>query len=326
MDSSDDDKPVMQLIANKMKSNGNAVKEPVKPTTPSVADSKGSSNTTSNKDNDSNNNNKKITCGSNSSKNEDSAIDGGSSKTNNPLSDSDDDIPIVELVKKRKNELDEIRAKKRAKEERENERIRLEKERAAKDKERQSRDKDRSREKERDSKDNKSSSSRRESTPAKSSSSSAAASKSAEFYETLKGQLVQKLLIRWWYAIEWPKESEIGHPPPGYESLDGFKGVFVSTRTDSLGQILDLRDKTNCPCLSNLVKKPSSELKELAVTAIKNQMTALKAAEGEDCRMLEDLSSELGEIKKIDADKADRQGRQYENAFGVKNMKAESKV
>jgi hypothetical protein len=42
------------------------------------------------------------------------------------------------------------------------------------------------------------------------------------------------LLCRWWYAIDWPKIEEIGVPPPGYESLDGFVGVFVSTRVSYL--------------------------------------------------------------------------------------------
>ena len=55
---------------------------------------------------------------------------------------------------------------------------------------------------------------------------------SVEFYDTNKGFIVQKLLVRWWYAIEWPKKEEIKafNPPPGYEPLDGFPGVFVSTR------------------------------------------------------------------------------------------------
>ncbi len=67
-------------------------------------------------------------------------------------------------------------------------------------------------------------------TKTKSSSSSSASRKSAEFYETQKGDMVQKLLCRWWYAIQWPKPEEIGQPPDGYESLDGFVGVYISTR------------------------------------------------------------------------------------------------
>jgi hypothetical protein len=54
---------------------------------------------------------------------------------------------------------------------------------------------------------------------------------SSEFYlTTSKGKILQQLLIRWWYVIEWPKLDNIGTVPPGFEALDGFPGVFVSTR------------------------------------------------------------------------------------------------
>lgn len=89
---------------------------------------------------------------------------------------------------------------------------------------------------------------------------------SGEFYETTtKGCLLQSFLVRWWYAIVWPKPEEIGEPEAGYEPLDGFEGVFVSTRTDSLGKIADLRDKTNCPCMNVYKNKTSAELKELCI-------------------------------------------------------------
>lgn len=42
--------------------------------------------------------------------------------------------------------------------------------------------------------------------------------------------LAQRLLCRWWYAVDWPRIKDIGIPPPGYEALEGFTGVFVSTR------------------------------------------------------------------------------------------------
>ena len=45
-----------------------------------------------------------------------------------------------------------------------------------------------------------------------------------------KGMIAQRLLCRWWYAIDWPILAEIGNPPAGYEPLEGFLGVFVSTR------------------------------------------------------------------------------------------------
>ena len=51
------------------------------------------------------------------------------------------------------------------------------------------------------------------------------------FYEnSLKGKLVQCLLRRWWYAYEWPEPKDIPPVPTGYQALDGFPGVFISTR------------------------------------------------------------------------------------------------
>lgn len=53
----------------------------------------------------------------------------------------------------------------------------------------------------------------------------------SEYYvDTEKGKLVQRLLVRWWYAIEWPKKEDIGIPPSGYEPLEGFLGVYISTK------------------------------------------------------------------------------------------------
>lgn len=89
--------------------------------------------------------------------------------------------------------------------------------------------------------------------------------KAAEFYDsTKKGFILQKLLCRWWlvsyyithiyityinqiyiyniilcliiyyrYAIDWPKLNDIAEAPVGYEGLDGFPGVFISTRVSS---------------------------------------------------------------------------------------------
>ena len=42
--------------------------------------------------------------------------------------------------------------------------------------------------------------------------------------------IAQRLLCRWWYAIDWPRIQDIAAPPPGYEALEGFMGVFASTR------------------------------------------------------------------------------------------------
>ena len=126
--------------------------------------------------------------------------------------DSDDDIPVLHFIKKRLAKVAEDAAKE-------------------KEKEREKR----KREEREASQNKKEKSSKREPEPAvekpKVSSSSANSSKSSQFYSSCdKGRLIQALLIRWWYAYDWPLPEDIGVPPSGYESLDGFPGVFVSTR------------------------------------------------------------------------------------------------
>lgn len=120
------------------------------------------------------------------------------------MSDSDDDIPISELIKKRKLQ-QQAAAKAEAKAKPEVKKVKTEKS------EKPTREK--------------------ETKPNGPLSRVTNFNKAAEFYtETQKGLMVQKFLIRWWYAMEWPLPDEIGVPPAGYESLDGFKGVFVSTK------------------------------------------------------------------------------------------------
>ena len=86
--------------------------------------------------------------------------------------------------------------------------------------------------------------------PRESKSSSSNNSLSAEFYDkTTKGFLLQTFLCRWWYAVEWPEPSTLKKAPAGYEPLDGFPGVHIGTSQELLGQVLDLRDKTTMPSL-----------------------------------------------------------------------------
>ena len=127
-------------------------------------------------------------------------------------SDSEDDLPIAELIAKRKREgrLDDIIQQK-------------------KKKPKTSVDNNASSSQKKESGGNKSSSSSNSSRPVSRIPTGGAGSLSAEFYTTPKGILVQTILSRWWYAIEWPKPEHIGKPPPGFEPLDGFPGVFVST-------------------------------------------------------------------------------------------------
>lgn len=135
------------------------------------------------------------------------------------MSDSDDDKPIIALIKKRVQD-----AKPAVKAEKKEEKP-LKKQRTE--------DKPVSKgkgdvKKEKDVKSEKSSKSKSASS---SGSATSLAKRTTDFYEdTDKGMLIQRLLVRWWYAIEWPIKQEIGTPPEGYESLEGFPGVFISTK------------------------------------------------------------------------------------------------
>jgi hypothetical protein len=129
------------------------------------------------------------------------------------MSDSDDDLPISELINKRKR----MEAAAAAAAGASKKKAHVDKGETA------------------SSSKPKASSSSSSSTTARSSSaprsSSSSGNKAADFYsDTKKGFLVQSLLVRWWYAMDWPNANDIGEPPAGFEALDGFPGVFISTR------------------------------------------------------------------------------------------------
>ena len=142
-----------------------------------------------------------------------------------------------------------------------------------------------------------------------------------EFYEdTQKGLIVQMLLIRWWYAFDWPDPSQyIDEVPQGYEELDGMKGVFVSMNLEDLGKIVDLRDKNMCPSLKNMNSKPTAELQALCLKAYDGQIAELLDTEGgsesADTPEIIRLKKERRHISKINPDEADAEAKKYVNAF-----------
>jgi len=66
---------------------------------------------------------------------------------------------------------------------------------------------------------------------------------------------------------------------------------------DSLGHILDLRNKETCPSFSNMRKLDSAKIKELCVTAYKAQMEQLIDSEGNNAQLIRTLKSELREVR-----------------------------
>ena len=125
-----------------------------------------------------------------------------------------------------------------------------------------------------------------------------------------KGLLIQRLLCRWWYAYEWPSAAiRNAKPPPNYDTLDGFPGVFICTKGDEVGKILDTRsreDATRKPSFRNFALQPAEDLRELLLTALEEQQKQLGAADPE-------LSKELkGLVKwatKLNTKKADKDAR-----------------
>ena len=135
-------------------------------------------------------------------------------------------------------------------------------------------------------------------------------SPSAALYdsESKKGMLIQSLLCRWWYAIEWPDKSSLPDKiPKHYDQLNGFEGVYVCTSGDSVGKIMDLRDKNKCPSFANFAKKTSKELKELLLKALEEQKRRLIEAEGEGTATEKEIKDELKRVKKVSVDAADKE-------------------
>jgi hypothetical protein len=144
------------------------------------------------------------------------------------------------------------------------------------------------------------------STPSKSSAGYKSASGAMYIDGCRKGQIIQHLLCRWWYAIQWPAlESTV--PPPHYDALDGMPGVFIATSGNHVGQILDKRDKSKCPNFANLMKKSSSELQELLLKALEGQKKALLEAEGSGTDIEKEIEKTIKWAQKIKPDAADKE-------------------
>jgi hypothetical protein len=74
----------------------------------------------------------------------------------------------------------------------------------------------------------------------------------------------------------------------------------MCAQVDSLGQILDLRNKTNCPSLKNVSKWSSAKIKELCIAAFERQMAELEEVEGAENKQMRALKSELRTVRRLD--------------------------
>eukprot|EP00815_Leptocylindrus_aporus_P003348 CAMPEP_0116064382 /NCGR_PEP_ID=MMETSP0322-20121206/9062_1 /TAXON_ID=163516 /ORGANISM="Leptocylindrus danicus var. apora, Strain B651" /LENGTH=277 /DNA_ID=CAMNT_0003550351 /DNA_START=41 /DNA_END=874 /DNA_ORIENTATION=+ len=132
---------------------------------------------------------------------------------------------------------------------------------------------------------------------------------SSELYAKCdKGKLVQSLLCRWWYCMEWPELEVLQLPvPDNCDPLKGFPGVYIYTSGENVGKILDKRNINTAPSFKNFAKKPSSELVEMLLKAIENQTRELIEYEGENTTteaQLKDLTKWAMKLKceKVDAE------------------------
>jgi hypothetical protein len=125
-----------------------------------------------------------------------------------------------------------------------------------------------------------------------------------------KGELIQQLLCRWWYAVTWPDPSALpSKPPQNYDTMDGFPGVYICTQGEEVGTIKDLRDKSKAPNFNNFAKMTSEELRDLLVKAIEEQKRQLILAEGKGTSTEKDLDELLKSVLKINPAKADREAQ-----------------
>jgi hypothetical protein len=122
-----------------------------------------------------------------------------------------------------------------------------------------------------------------------------------------KGLLIQRLLCRWWYAINWPDPATLPKTPPKhYDALDGFPGVYIGTAGDDVGVIQDLRDNDQRPSFNTFAKKPSSELQTLLLAACDEQRKKLVEADGKGTateKELNDIIKWATKLKHVTADK-----------------------
>jgi hypothetical protein len=124
--------------------------------------------------------------------------------------------------------------------------------------------------------------------------------------ECEKGLLIQQLLCRWWYAIDWPGSTGIpDEPPRHFDPLDGFRGVFVCTEGEEVGAIQDFRDKATCPNFINMANKSAEELKDLLMKALTEQKRQLVEAEGKGTETEKELEKLVKWASKVNTKTAD---------------------
>lgn len=95
--------------------------------------------------------------------------------------------------------------------------------------------------------------------------------------------------------------------------LPGFPGIFICVHGGDIGMISDTRDMSKAPTVNNLMKYNCIQLKNLWITALKEQIKALKEAEGENAITLPYLQHELALAQEFDAEKEEKKCKEYKD-------------
>ncbi|KAG9411829.1 hypothetical protein AC1031_017455 [Aphanomyces cochlioides] len=138
---------------------------------------------------------------------------------------------------------------------------------------------------------------------------------SESLYDSLKGRLVQELLCRWWYALDWPPKDTKLEETPELQPLDGFPGSFISVKGQNMGSIVDKRSPNGKPAFTTFFAMPSKDIQDLLVVAYENQMKVLEKHEGPNAPLLDTLKQALKSAKSINVDKADREAAKAVKAY-----------
>ena len=95
--------------------------------------------------------------------------------------------------------------------------------------------------------------------------------------------------------------------------LPGFPGIFICIHGGDIGLICDTRDMTKAPTVNNLMKYNCIQLKNLWVTALKEQIKVLTETEGTDAITLPYLQHELSLAQSFDAEKEEKESKKYKS-------------
>ena len=85
--------------------------------------------------------------------------------------------------------------------------------------------------------------------------------------------------------------------------------MFMCTRGDEIGRIIDQRDRASMPSFANFSKKSVDELVGLLKTAFAKQREELIAHEGEHAPGIKELGKELKRLDKVDVRAAEKEAR-----------------